>query len=377
MSIDFRFAQLGEYAACSRFLNDHWAEDHIYCRSEPLFEWTFRRPGYTTDGEYTMAVGEENGELVGILGGIPFTFNVFGASAPGIWMANYVIRPDYRRGPTALRLLSMLRGDPYAATVAFGINPATGKIYQVLRGKVLPRIPRHFAVLPGCEDRLFELIRTAYPEQPEERSLELSRGVTWGGAQDPARDFSTELPASWDEVDWPVLAKATVGAARDKSFLQWRYESHPLFDYRFLAVPEGERTGLLAWRLETIHRRAEDGSREPIEKIARLLELLPTSEANARELLARFRSLCAAEGALGADYYGFHGAQREMLDRLGFRSLSDENADAIPSRFQPLDGKGGGILSAFFLKHDAPAVAVDADCPWYWTKADSDQDRPN
>src|SRR5690606_37302886 len=107
---------------------------------------------YTTDGEYTMAVGEENGELVGILGGIPFTFNVFGASAPGIWMANYVIRPDYRRGPTALRLLSMLRGDPYAATVAFGINPATGKIYQVLRGKVLPRIPRHFAVLPGCED---------------------------------------------------------------------------------------------------------------------------------------------------------------------------------------------------------------------------------
>src|SRR5690606_24533285 len=148
-----------------------------------------------------------------------------------------------------------------------------------------------------------------------------------------------------------------------------------LFNYHFIAVPEGERTGLLAWRLETIHRQTENGAREPVETIARLLEFLPASEANAKELLARFRSECAVNGALGADYYGFHGAQREQLDRLGFRALSDEDADSIPSRFQPLDGKGGGILSAFFLKQEAPEVAVTGACPWYWTKADSDQDR--
>ena len=109
MSIDFRFARTDEYDDCSRFLHEHWAENHIYCRSKPLFDWTFQRPGYSTEGEYTMAVGEENGELVGILGGIPFTFNVFGESTPGIWLANYVIRPDYRRGATALRLLSPRR----------------------------------------------------------------------------------------------------------------------------------------------------------------------------------------------------------------------------------------------------------------------------
>ena len=41
------------------------------------------------------------------------------------------------------------------------------------------------------------------------------------------------------------------------------------------------------------------------------------------------------------------------------------------------DGKGGGILSAMFMQTEVPACADAGDCPWYWTKSDSDQDRPN
>ena len=49
----------------------------------------------------------------------------------------------------------------------------------------------------------------------------------------------------------------------------------------------------------------------------------------------------------------------------------------LPSRFQPLDGKGGGIMSAIFLRDAKSPTQDDCECPWYWTKSDSDQDRPN
>lgn len=81
---------------------------------------------------------------------------------------------------------------------------------------------------------------------------------------------------------------------------------------------------------------------------------------------------------MAADFYGYHGQTREWLQEMGFR-VSDAHPDGpyFPSRFQPLDGKGGGIMSAIFLQDSALPCSNDSECPWYWTKSDSDQDRPN
>ena len=83
-------------------------------------------------------------------------------------------------------------------------------------------------------------------------------------------------------------------------------------------------------------------------------------------------------GALGADYYGYHGPTGERLEDGGMIPVSRVgDGGALPSRFQPIDGKGGGIMSAMLVQFDRPACVAGAACPWYWTKADSDQDRPN
>jgi len=150
----------------------------------------------------------------------------------------------------------------------------------------------------------------------------------------------------------------------------------PRFAYRMVTVPEGERTGLLVWRLETIRRSVPEG-REDVDRIARIVELLPASEENARRLLAAALGEMEAAGALGADFYGYHAGANRALEEAGFLDCgSIEDGERLPSRFQPLDGKGGGILSAMFLKEPAPGFAPP-DSAWYWTKSDSDQDRPN
>jgi hypothetical protein len=377
MSIEYRYAQGGEYPAFSAFLHNNWAENHIYCRSEELFNWTFRRRGFVEDDRYSIAVCTDEERLVGFLGGIRFNFNVFGESRPGVWLANYVVHEDYRRGPTALKLLGMMRKDPYWATVAFGMDDDTALIYRALRGKVLPYIPRHVAVLPGRSDRLEHLLRTAFPERAAADSSALAKQVELASVPSPAHEAGSGIPEAWDSVDFPILARATVGAARDQGFLEWRYRDHPIFDYRFISVKEGDRAGLAVWRLETVRRLNEVGEREPIADIARLVEFLPVSKENGGELLAHFWDQIQAVGAFGADYYGFHGPTRRMLTELGFPVVSQSDGDAVPSRFQPLDGRGGAIMSAWFMKGDVPDCDESDDCPWHWTKADSDMDRPN
>jgi len=377
MPVEFRYATLGEYQRVSDFLDQHWAKGHVYTRKRDLFDWTFHRSGHWDTNTYSFSLALDGSELVGILGGIPFTLNRFGETSKAVWIVNYVVRIDYRKGATALQLLSSFRRPEFAAVVAFGINPATVAIYQVLRGRVLPEIPRHFLVMPRQQDRMTRALKIAYPDWSEERVSNLTSSFQLSKLPHAPPQVGTSLPASWDQRDWPLLAIGTVGASRDADYLDWRYRRHPLFDYQFLTVEEGNRTGLAVWRLETIHKETPRG-REEVDRIARLVEFLPASSANAEGLFGAFLRQANEAGAMAADFYGYHGETRKWLHEMGFRgSESDLDGNALPSRFQPLDAKGGGIMSAIFLQSGDAPTSTDSTCSWYWTKSDSDQDRPN
>jgi len=378
MAVEFRYAKRDEYPAISRFLNDHWAKDHIYVRNESLFNWAFHRPSQWPEEGLSWAVAEDKSELVGILGGIPFSFNQFGKRAQGVWIANYVIRQDYRKGSTALQLLSMFRRPSFQAVIAFGINPATATIYRVLRGEVLPQIPRHFMVLPEAVGRMQNLLQIAHPDWSAERIEGLSEAFRLPSLPPAPVEVEEGIPGDWDRKDWPEIAAATVGASRDSDYLNWRYRQHPCFSYRIVTVRDGSRTGLLVWRLETIRRATPEG-RVDVDRIGRLVEFLPASPANAEALFAAFVGELKAADAFGADFYGYHGQTQGMLKAMEFNETSVHmDSEGIPSRFQPLDGKGGGIMSALFVQDAvSPGRSFEGGCPWYWTKSDSDQDRPN
>jgi hypothetical protein len=342
-----------------------------------LFDWTFHRGSHWDEHSYSFSLAEDGAELVGILGGIPFTLNRFGRSSKAIWIVNYVVRADYRRGVTALKLLSSFRRPEFSAVVAFGINPATASIYQVLRGQVLPEIPRHFMVFPAKRERMKRLLHITYPDWPEERTVGLAAAFEISKIPATHGTLDHSIPPHWDERDWPEFASRTIGAVRDTDYLIWRYREHPVFEYRFITVPDGSRAGLAVWRLETIHRQTAEGLAE-VDRIGRLVEFLPASPANAEDLHAAFLGEAEAAGAMCADYYGYHGEFRRWLHELGFRGAEfHPDGPALPSRFQPLDPKGGSIASAMFLENGVPPAATDLECCWYWTKSDSDQDRPN
>jgi hypothetical protein len=377
MSSQFRFVDFGEYPRVSQFLDEYWAKNHIYVRERSLFDWTFARRSHWNEETYSFSVAEDGGEIVAILGGIPFTFNCLGKCSKAVWIVNYAVRPDHRRGPAALQLLSTFRKPPFQTVIAAGLNPASTMIYKVLRGIVLPEMPRHFAVFPNAADRTVDLLQLTYPDWTRERAASLTEAFVLAEDSIPAVPHGTTLPASWDENDWPEIASRTVGAARDTEYLIWRYAEHPCFKYDIVTVPEGNRTGLAVWRLEAIQRETPEG-RVAVDRLARLVEFLPASESNGCDLIGALLEQARAAGALGVDFYGYHGATRSILQDNGLRSIEVHPDGAlIPSRFQPLDAHGGGILNAMFVQEGLPHCTTEPNSPWYWTKSDSDQDRPN
>ncbi len=287
MALQFRFAQLDEYSKVSAFVNEYWAQNHVYCRSRDLFEWTFRRPDEWEHEGFSVVIAEDQGEPAGILGGIPFRFNRFGRTSRGVWIVNYVIRPDHRKGASALQLLSQFRRPEFDPVIAFGINPATKAIYQVLRGTVLDEIPRHFLVLPEASGRMADLLRLTYPDWPEDRARDLAESLVLRRRPAPSPEAIDLIPRTWDQEEWPAIAERTIGAARDSAYFTWRYRKHPVFEYRFVTAPEGARNGLAVWRLETIRRQTPEGRRD-LDRIGRLVEFLPVSPANAEALLGTF-----------------------------------------------------------------------------------------
>jgi hypothetical protein len=377
MSIEFRYAGLGEYPRISQFLDEYWAKNHIYVREQSLFDWTFTRKNHWEDETYSFAVAQDGGEIVAILGGIPFTFNCLGKSSKAVWIVNYAVRPDHRRGPAALQLLSNFRKPPFQTVIAAGLNPASTIIYKVLRGIVLPEIPRHFAVFPNAADRMADLLQLTYPDWTRERASSLTQAFILAENGDRATPHGTTLPPSWDVTDWPEIASQTVGAARDTDYLNWRYVRHPCFKYGIVTVPQGDRTGLAIWRIESVQRETPTG-RVSVDRLARLVEFLPASEDNGRELIGALLRQARDAGVLGVDFYGYHGLTRSILEHNGLLSIEGHPDGAlIPSRFQPLDTHGGGILNAMFVPEGLPCCTVEPNSPWYWTKSDSDQDRPN
>lgn len=372
MSVEFVRASTGQYQEIADFLHSYWAENHAYTRDRRLFEWTFRNGYRTEPSEYSIMLARESGQIVGMLGGIPFELTRMGQKHDAVWIVNYVMRPDQRRGATALKLMGTWRGDPYAATIAFGINPATAAVYQVLHGEVLPPIPRYLAVLPGCAERMASLIALAQPEWDAARVRDLAASFETAIDTDEACALVRELPRDWDEKSWPKFEQGMIGASRSASYLDWRYLRHPAFSYRILTAAGEESDGLLIWRLEEIRHKDH-----VVDRIGRIVEFMPTSQENARLLLAALARDLQSCYALGADYYSYHGPTGVWIRACGMRSCqSHPDGESLPARFQPLDGRGGGIMAAMFRSSTLPALKSGDDCAWYWTKSDSDQDRP-
>jgi len=338
-----------------------------------MFEWMFRRQEHWSGSGYSFAVAFADGNPIGQLGGVPFHFNRFGESGTGIWTANWSIKPEARKGATAIELLLEFQRRDMQLVMLFGMNPMLHPIMKGIKYHTVESLPRFWIVFEDRREEFRRLMAQSYPDWSQSRIDQLTRRLTVLPPVSARPDVVRNIPRDWDDTTWKILSGRMVGAARTAEYLQWRYAEHPVYDYRFVTIENDDGPGLAVWRREEIEQKAANN----LGAVGRIMEILAPTSRCAQSLIG---CLCAdlwASDVFAADYMGYSGEAGEALLGSGFKLVETETDGAmIPCRFQPIDTKMTTLHSAISLLGDGPDSKYDANCPWIWTKGDGDMDRP-
>ena len=152
MAVEFEIREPREYPRVSSFLNEYWAKNHVYTWDRKLFDWSFHRFGHWYSNTYSFSLALDGVEWSGHPRGNPIHAESFWRIVQGGLDRELCDPPGSPQGRHGITALEFFPKPEFSAVVAFGINPATAAIIEVLRGQVLPEIPRQLffgAAMPG------------------------------------------------------------------------------------------------------------------------------------------------------------------------------------------------------------------------------------
>jgi hypothetical protein len=79
-------------------------------------------------------------------------------------------------------------------------------------------------------------------------------------------------------------------------------------------------------------------------------------------------------GVQAFDFYCYNNEIVNVISKMGFSVSKESTGLQFPNYTQPIS-VGSPIRSAIKLNDSYASVSASKD--WYWTRSDSDQDRPN
>jgi hypothetical protein len=379
--IDISFCQRAEIPALVEFIRDYWKRDHIFVKQPEFLQWHYdhRRFRDVPEGGLSFLLARDSDKVIGVIGLNEVGFNVFGEKGSSVWPSIWYARPEYRRHFVGARLWQQVVKLRYSAICMIGMNPSVRPFFNSLGYEMLVNTPRWCGVLDPARTEKF------LAENPDTNAAEvraLVESLTLKDV-DGSRKSSTledlelcgwddsvgaEWDGSWNETFSPTM----VGTDKTAEYLSWRYQHHPIFQYRIRLAKSAEGpTGLIVTRLET--------PRDRNETILRVVELLG-EPASLRVLIADELRRAREKSALFADFHCVSRRFAQPLETFGFQLLDAEGTGAlIPHRFQPLQFGRIPLTSAYHLAAEfrgrVPRLLASED--FHISRADGDQDRPN
>ena len=153
-NLQIGWCHVGRVAELQRFIDTAWRPDHILARDQGLLRWQYRFPGKPQ--ELSILVAEEAGQIIGMLGAIQVGFSDRGKRHPGVMLALWIVKEEYRERAVGLRLYQRLMDGQCAFIGVLGINEEVARIYRAMRYAMWERIPRSARapsrrpILRGC-----------------------------------------------------------------------------------------------------------------------------------------------------------------------------------------------------------------------------------
>ncbi|KYG94256.1 hypothetical protein ABEW24_13935 [Paenibacillus jamilae] len=353
-----------------------WRKSHILSKDKALADFMF----YNTP-QHEKYVGKENygaigvwedGKIVGLGGLMLFEFNLNGETEAACNVTNSIVLEEYRSSMAGL-LLYAKPLDLYPFFCNFGIglskfsmrvSPAaisrdivTQPIYKLDRMVgILDKKKTSEVLLDGNENYL--------------RNYGMVLKVTQYGDKTVRQELVKDR---WDSFYYTHIAPKTISVSRNFEFLSWRYLNHPTFNYLVYTAQDqaGNYEGLFIARVESIVNNTA--------KILRIVEFISKNQDASIALANKIVEIGTEEAVLFADFYCTTDMFNFGLESVGFKKefTSDDDKIVLPSRFQPVDLSVVNLNAclSFYGKKVKRLNLLNNNI--YFTKGDSDQDRPN
>ena len=336
-------------APWQEFITASYRNPDYVLLSPTYLRWQFFDNPANETGGYTLWLITHQGAVVAQLGYVPFVGRSHeGERFAGAYPINLMVLPQYRAAGLGAVLLKRLITE-IPCVLNPGSSEAGADLCIGLGMRDLGLLHRYIAVLD------FETARR------------LAVDGRLPGDVATVAPVGSELPHAADRL--PARAPSSVpfpipgsGAERNRAYLAWRYENHPGIHYEFLLAPDLQ--SLLVFHEE---REPQTGA-----LVVRIVDVL--GDAETLEVLFRAVLWTAQlRGAALVDFYCSVTSPDAALERAGFFREAERHDFRIAALFQPLDFRKLGIRT--FVA--PPKTQGASSGPWYVTKGDSDQDRPN
>ena len=338
------------------FIASTWGPSHVLARSRPLLTWQFdgaRLKGAQPSDLGVLLLRDEARRIVAMQGLIGARVVRPEETFDGAWLCNLMAAEGARAAGAGMTMLKAVTDLGLDVLMTAGINPALYRVYPAMGFMVRPEMGRWVWL---SRSRANSPIISAFVGE-DDRARQAQ-------SADDCENVDGPFGEPWDRL-WSTRPSNYFGVDRDAGYLNWRYDNHPIFDYRALVVREGEKwRGLAIYRVEDI---LPDGG-----SALRVVEL-HGDELAMVSLLQAFAQKVENEGHLLVDFVGDRPGG-EVFAKAGWRRATSDHHPP-PNLFQPLAPAYRPLNSAY--KTLTPRLSRADLANLSALRADSDQDRPN
>ena len=335
------------------FIVEAYKNPNYVLLSPAFLRWQFLDNPANKTGAHTLWVVVHDGVVIAQLGIVPFVGSApDGERFDGAYPINLIVRPDYQAVGLGAVLMNRLLKETSCV-----LNPGSSEAGATLcAGLGMQDLGclRRYVVATDLERA--QALATDGRLPSAARVTAAMDETDADAVSPPMRELPDAAPASF------AFPLPCYGALRDRTFMTWRYETHPGIAYEFL----------LSHDLGSVLVFHEE--REPTTGclVLRIVDLLADADAQVPLLAALLRE-AGTRGAALVDFFTSTPAYDDALRTTGFFREDDADDSRFAALFQPLDFRKTGIR----VLASSPGEQSTTFEQWYVTKADSDQDRPN
>lgn len=344
--------QNNDFENFCNFVKKQFHDKYILSNKDFLY-WQYKN---NKKNKLSIDIIKYNEKILGYLGIIQNKFSYFGNQIQSKCFANLMIDKSIRKIGLGA---SLIKNSEKNSDILYliGYNSNVAKVYKQLDWNINFDLNRFIYIINNINTSELSLIKI------EKSNIDYNANN---------KNFKIEKINSFDNyfnLFWEKIKnKYSLTVYRDKNYLKWRFENHPILKYDiFKAIYKNEIVSYIILRIEKFEKY----------KVARIIDFISYDDFE-KNILYEIIKYYKKEKIDFIDFFFTGNFHMKSLKKIGFENAQIYPYNSIPMLFNPIDRKRKTINFSFKLinkkLYNENIYNINN---WYITKADGDQDRPN